>query len=185
MTAVRDSLATMKKYRDTAPVDVFANARDLGVDVIKVPMPGNISGIIRRKDHSSFEILLNSTHSLVRQRFTVAHELGHYIYHRDLLGDGVGDTLAYRTDDAELPPNSKIKLEHERQANTFAANLLMPRALMEKLQRQGIRSAAALADRLQVSEEALKIRLGTVVRDYLREPGEDVEISRPTRAHGI
>ena len=185
MTAVRDSLAVMKKYRDTAPVDVFAIARDLGVDVIKVPMPRNISGIIRRKDHSSFEILVNSPHALVRQRFTVAHELGHCIYHRDLLGDGVGDTLAYRADDAELPPNRKIKLEHEWQANTFAANLLMPKALIETLQGQGIRSTAALADRLQVSEEALKIRLGMVVRDDVREPGGDVEISRPTEAHGI
>jgi predicted transcriptional regulator len=176
---LKDSLSVIKKYWDSAPVDVFAIARDLGVEVNRVPLAPNISGLIRRKDHDGFAIDVNNTHSLVRQRFTVAHELGHYIYHRDLLGEGVGDTLAYRAEGTALE-NSRIKQEHERQANTFAANLLMPKALIEKLEKQGIRELPDLARALQVSEDALRIRLGRATNSRFEpEPNEnEVEVIR-------
>jgi Zn-dependent peptidase ImmA (M78 family) len=85
--------------------------------------------------------------------------------------------LAYRADGTSLP-NSKIKQEHERQANTFAANLLMPKALIESLQKRGIKGVANLARELQVSEEALRIRMGLKNTEFVRAAGEEeVEIN--------
>lgn len=156
--SVQDSLSVVKKYWNDAPVDVFAIIRDLCVPLCFAFLPAGVSGQIRRID-GGYAIDVNSVHSKTRQRFTAAHELGHYIYHRDLLGKGVGDTLAFRAE-GEALPNPHIRIEHERQANTFAANLLMPNHLIEKLKAQGITGPQALAEHLEVSEEAMRIKLG-------------------------
>ncbi|HTT83379.1 MAG TPA: ImmA/IrrE family metallo-endopeptidase [Rhizomicrobium sp.] len=177
--SVQDNLAVVKKYWNTAPVDVYAIARELGLELNFIPLPQNVSGQIRRKDGGKFAIDVNSRHSTTRQRFTVAHELGHYIYHRELLGKGVGDTLAFRSEGTPLP-NPHITVTHERQANSFAANLLMPNHLIEKLKAQGFTSPVQLAEQLGVSEEAMRIRLGLAPTRSLfdREDENAVEVRR-------
>lgn len=164
----KDILAVVRKYWDTAPVDVFAILRELGLGPAQRALPANISGMIERRDGDGFLVVLNNTQSMTRQRFTAAHELGHYIYHRDLLGKGVGDTLAYRAEGTELP-NEHIRVTHERQANNFAANLLMPTHLIDRLRAEGIIQPYALANRLGVSEAAMRIRLGLEVNPQLFE----------------
>lgn len=166
---IKDSLAVVKKYWNSAPVDVAAISQELGVGVLRAALPNNISGFIK-KDGGGYMIVVNGNHSTTRQRFTIAHELGHYIYHRDLLDGGVGDTLAFRAEGTPLP-NPKITLQHERQANTFAANLLMPNHLIDKLKKLGIGTVEALAQALGVSEEAMRIKLGIG-----REPAAHEEV---------
>jgi Zn-dependent peptidase ImmA (M78 family) len=171
---LRESLEVIKKHWNTAPVPVDRIAFELGVPVLRASLPDNISGAIQ-KDGEGYKIVVNRNHSLTRQRFTVAHEIGHYIYHRDLLGAGTGDTRAYRAEGTDFP-NPKITPLQERQANTFAANLLMPGHLIKQLQAEGVRTPEGLASRLQVSLEAMKIRLG-VGRDpaYQEDDWEDEE----------
>lgn len=174
---LKESLDVIKKHWHSTPVDVLAVARDLGVPVQAEVLPDNISGCIKLAGNGGYFIIVNRTHALVRQRFTVAHELGHFIYHRDLLGRGVGDTRAYRAEGTDLP-NPHITLEHERQANTFAANLLMPKHLIEKLQKEGLHTPAELAQKLLVSEQAMRIRLG-YRPEYVPPPDDDtVEVRR-------
>jgi Zn-dependent peptidase ImmA (M78 family) len=169
---LRESLDIVKKYWNTAPVPVDTIASELGVPVLRVDLPNEISGAIR-KEGNGYQIIVNRNHALTRQRFTIAHEIGHFIYHRDLLGAGTGDTRAYRAEGTPFP-NPNITALQERQANTFAANLLMPKHLIEKLQSQGTKDIPALAKALLVSEEALRIRLGRKQDDYgPRQPGED------------
>lgn len=180
---LKESLEVIKKYWNTAPVDVEAIARDLGVPIRKKPLPQNISGAIMQAD-GKYEIVVNANHSATRQRFTIAHELGHFIYHRDLLGRGVGDTRAYRAEGTNMP-NPNISVTHERQANTFASNLLMPKHLIESLQSQGIGEPAALARALGVSEEAMRIRLGLSRNDFSEPPDDDaVEVRQGGRSIG-
>ena len=178
MSTLKDSLDIIKRHWNDAPVPVQTIAVELGLPVQFISLPDNISGAIKM-DGPGYKIVVNAQHANTRQRFTIAHEIGHFLYHRDLLGKGVGDDRAYRSEDTTLP-NPNITATHERQANTFAANLLMPKALLEKLVKQGITSTVDLAKALQVSEEALKIRLGRATREFVREPGEnDVEVIRP------
>lgn len=69
-------------------------------------------------DGKGWAIIYNSDVTGGRQRFTIAHELGHYLMHRPLLPKGIEcseDVVTYR-DGSDL--------EHE--ADTFAASLLMP-----------------------------------------------------------
>jgi hypothetical protein len=148
-----------KRYATDAPVRVFDLARELGLGPIHEPLLGNISGLIRRKTDGEWEIVVNSTHALNRQRFTVAHEIGHFIFHRDRLANGVSDTLAYRADAVEMP-NPNIGWEQERQANNFAANLLIPPAFLRAAKAMGISDDEELANHFQVSRAAMRIRLG-------------------------
>lgn len=154
-----DPLKIVDKYSYLIPVPVFDILNELGLGPDFQSLDDNVSGWIERTEDDNYSVVLNSRHPLVRQRFTAAHELGHFLYHRDLLGAGVGDTRAYRADASPLP-NAKIRPVHERQANSFAANLLMPERSVNLLKQEGVEAPRLLADRLGVSEPAMRIRLG-------------------------
>lgn len=149
----------MERYTKSVPVDVFSLLREAGLGPDFTPMPDHISGWIERRVDGSYRVAINSGHSRVRQRFTAAHELGHYIYHRDLLGSGVGDTRAYRAEGSGRP-NPAILPQHEWQANSFAANLLMPREQIQRQVLSGLNSTEGLAALFDVSQAAMRIRLG-------------------------
>jgi Zn-dependent peptidase ImmA (M78 family) len=154
-----DPLKMIDKHRGRIPVPVFEIITDIGLLLEIRPLEDHVSGWIELTDQNTYKIVVNSTHAPTRQRFTAAHELGHFLYHRDLLGAGTGDTRAYRTEASPLP-NAKIRPRHERQANSFAANLLMPLETIQQLIAAGVQDVATMAERLGVSEEAMKIRLG-------------------------
>jgi transcriptional regulator with XRE-family HTH domain len=67
---------------EAAPVDVFALTKIAGADVVQHEFEenGDISGMLYR-DETRTVIGVNAAHSLTRQRFTVAHELGHLRLH--------------------------------------------------------------------------------------------------------
>lgn len=155
MTA-NDPVKVIAKHWDSTPVPIDAIISDMGLELDYEPMGDNVSGYIERQPNGSYRIVVNALHPRVRQRFTAAHELGHYIYHRDLLGSGVGDNRAYRTDGTDRP-NPNIRPLHERQANSFAANVLMPR---HRLTDVGGQPTGTLAQMFEVSQEAMRIRLG-------------------------
>lgn len=150
-----DPMTVIAQHWDSTPVPIDAIIRDIGLPLSYEAMDDNISGYIERQN-GSYRIVVNSNHAPTRQRFTAAHELGHYVYHRDLLGEGVGDNRAYRTDGTDRP-NVNIRPIHERQANSFAANVLMPRHRLVAVVGE---TTAALAVRFGVSQAAMKIRLG-------------------------
>lgn len=94
------------------------------------PGDDDISGAILRRPNKT-TIYVNSSHSDERQRFTIAHELGHYVLHKnnDSFVDGKRTQLLLRSSNGE-----KSKMEVE--ANSFAASLLMPKSgLIENFDR--------------------------------------------------
>lgn len=139
------------RFLDDAPVDLDGMAQALGLDVrYEASMPSNVAGSIRRVG-DRFRVDINGRHSKWRQRFTLAHEIAHYVLHRDLIGDGITDTDKYR---------SRLSDDLETQANRFAVEILMPaRTLRPLYLRDGVRDLASLTSRLCVSEEAMRIRL--------------------------
>ena len=103
---------------------------------------------------SGFSIGVRTTDALVRKRFTVAHELAHYVLHRYRLDGGLFEDVMYR---------GGLSSREETQANQMAADILMPFGLLNKLLDEGENTVDGLAKRLQVSLAALKIRLGLPV----------------------
>lgn len=151
-------LKVIEKHWDKRPVPIYDIVREIGLQLEFLPLGPETSGYIERNRDDSYRVVVNANHAETRKRFTAAHELGHYIYHRDLLGNGVGDTRAYRSE-GTLYANPKITPVHERQANTFAANILMPRHVLLAIPDRDARYAE-LAQDFGVSKAAMKIRLG-------------------------
>ena len=141
-----------------APVRISAIAKALGVTVVSADLGSGISGEIRPSpEHpGSFIIRVNKNDSTRRQRFTVAHELGHYLLHRSEIGRGIVDDVLYR---------SSLSDWREAQANRIAADILMPDPLIEEWYRRARELrvddvVAFLADKFNVSRAAMRIRLG-------------------------
>ena len=114
------------------------------------------------------EIWVRSDEPADRRRFTVAHEIGHHLLHADRgsvlcrpadLGDADGDTRA-----------------RERQANRFAAELLMPERLVRELAAGRGADPIALAAKFAVSDVAMGFRL--VNLGYLEALPADLEARR-------
>ena len=81
----------------------------------------NVSGVFSRKDQ---EIYVAADESPNRKAFTVAHELGHYFLHEDKQTD-----VFLREQILNITEESR---ETEKEANWFAAALLMPEKLIKK-----------------------------------------------------
>lgn len=136
------------QYLSDAPISVDRIASALGLSV-NYDFLGEISGKIERSQFG-FVVSINASDAHVRQRFTLAHEIGHYILHRDLIGDGIVDDAMYR---------SKLSNYFETQANEYAAFVLMPPALFREQALQAHNNAAALAQVFDVSRQAAEFRL--------------------------
>ena len=149
----------INSYQNTAPVDVEGLSRALGVPVNYAYLGSDISGMIERRKDGGYSISVHQNDPPTRQRFTIAHELGHFIYHKDKIGDGINDDKAYRSTNAGKYHNTNIGRKEETQANRFAANLLMPWDLISRLQKQDVTDHKEIADRLGVSHRTMLIRL--------------------------
>ena len=131
-------------------INVVDIAEKRGIKVVYQPFESNISGVFFRKNNHLY-LGVNSTQQPNRQRFTIAHEIGHYILHSS-------EVLHY--DESELHFRSTdVSSLDEVEANHFAAELLMPEALVNKCIEAGIRSVLVLSERFNVSEEAMRYRL--------------------------
>ena len=100
---------------------------------------------------------------LARRRFTAAHELGHFVLHKDRMAGFIADADISETDEANG--------DMEREANRFAAELLMPKEVIEaraeELEKEHgacprVVLAYRLASELLVSREAMRYRLKTL-----------------------
>jgi Zn-dependent peptidase ImmA (M78 family) len=158
-----NAFSVIERHWHSAPVDIVAIILELGIEYQEESFITNDSAFIDRRGHA-FRIVVNANHPPTRRRFSAAHELGHYVYHRDLIGSGIGDSAAYRSSNAERYRNKAITPRMESQANQFAATVLMPDSLIQGLISErdlhmpgDLRN---LADLLKVSEQALRIRLG-------------------------
>jgi len=103
------------------PVDVEQLARLEGVQVERADFGDEVSGVLV-KDRDRAIIGVNGRHAPTRQRFTIAHELGHYLLHgrRDLFVDK--DFIVHFRDDESSKGYDPLEIE----ANQFAAEMLMP-----------------------------------------------------------
>ena len=144
----------------SAPIDPKKLAEKLGVIVQKVDLDSDVSGLFVTKDNVSY-IMYNKGENKFRQRFTIAHELGHYMLHKEIsLFIDKTQRVLYR--DSASTTGEKLK---EREANAFAAALLMPKILVEEAVSEvpyGKDTVDYLADKFQVSPLAMSFRLSNL-----------------------
>lgn len=161
MQKQKTNLEILGEFTSSYPVDVIGAATAIGVRVLIDELPSGISGKIQKDSHGKYYIVANRDEPETRQRFIIGHELGHYMYHRSLIGDGVSDSPAYRAPDESIYETTPLERVHERQANQFAANLLMPVSLIRKAEQDNPKiTIENLAQLFGVSEDAMRIRKG-------------------------
>ena len=130
-------------------LDVVEAARMLGLDVRREPMDDDMSGYLERRG-SQWVIGVNAHHHPARQRFTIAHELAHFVLHRNDQSRFDDRTFARRANDPSMM---------EREADSFAASLLMPESAVRRYINSGVKGLNELAGIFGVSTLAMKYRL--------------------------
>lgn len=159
----REVLAEFGIKRAPVPVDQIAKAR--GITVRFVPLEDELSGMIFVKDAVPI-IVVNSLHHPNRQRFSLAHECGHFELHMGDIGSEVhvDKKLFVLARDAS---SSKGFDRKEIEANRFAAELLVPRDFLTAELRgrivdvdEDVALITELARTFEVSPQTLSIRIG-------------------------
>ena len=108
----------------------------------------DVSGSLKKED-GVWVMTVNSSHPNVRQRYTMGHELGHYLNHRDSM-KSFEDSVFFR---------SSHKSSMEYMADEFTARLLMPESDVKSLLKNGVKTVREMAAKFDVSLEAMKYRL--------------------------
>ncbi len=149
-----------KQFGTKAPIDLEAIAHANRIDIRIENLEDEVSGMLVVRDGSAV-IGVNGRHHPNRRRFTIAHELGHYLLHRDDARFFIDAApVFYRSDQTAL-----ISRDQELTANAFAAELLLPESVLkDAMHRDPIdvfddAAVKRMADRFGVSSQALLIRL--------------------------
>lgn len=148
----------------SAPIDVNGIAANVGLKIVYEDFTDDISGLLITRD-STGVIGVHSKHALVRQRFTIAHEIGHFVLrHHSESGEHVHIDEGWKVS-ARNERSAKGVDVHEIEANRFAAYLLMPEALLKARVAAFRRTTLSesdvleLAKEFKVSEQAMTLRL--------------------------
>lgn len=152
----------------TSPIPIEKVARALGAQVRFSPFDDELSGMIHIKDGVPI-IGVNSLHHPNRQRFTIAHELGHLELHRDIITSSIHVDKGFPAlmrDATSAKGEDRMEIE----ANQFAAELLMPMAMVERElagKQFDIEDDAPfeeIAKKFRVSKQALELRIRSIIK---------------------
>lgn len=133
----------------TYPVDPVRLARNLGVEVFSAELGQDVFGMLVGDEGNSGVIYVDSDQPEKRMRFTVAHEIGHFLDRNSRLVDDVA-FVDRRSDEDRGAPD-------EIWANEVAGNLLMPARALKRFVDGGL-DELDIANRFGVSLPALRYR---------------------------
>ncbi|MFL7009797.1 ImmA/IrrE family metallo-endopeptidase [Enterovibrio norvegicus] len=146
----------IRSYQQEFPVKIGGLAKELAIIVRVSTLSAGISGQIKEED-GTVTIKVNKGETKTRQRFTIAHEISHFLLHRHLLREGISDDVLYRSNASD-----SIELE----ANKLAADILIPEQEYQRVNNELLSSYSGdqlhekVADYFGISTTALKKKLG-------------------------
>lgn len=132
----------------SVPVNVWALAEYLGLEVQEEIMDEDMSGYLEFRS-GRWVAGINVFHHLNRKRFTLAHEIAHFLLHRGEQEKFVDENFTRRVGSRD---------QRELQADALAADILMPAELLREKINAGMRSVTDLASEFGVSSQALRYR---------------------------
>ncbi|MCY4549265.1 MAG: ImmA/IrrE family metallo-endopeptidase [Defluviicoccus sp.] len=146
----------IEDHTGNKPVPLGAIAHDLGITVKLSALERGKSGLIECVN-GEYRIKINRHEARERQRYTLAHEIAHFLLHRDIIDQRgeIVDNVLYRS-------GQPAQIEYE--ANRLAADLIMPEDFIRAdLSAVGLPVTDEVIERLahewQVSTAAMEIRL--------------------------
>ena len=148
-----------RSSRSSARQSRLKNSSKIGVQLEQADLGEDCSGVLVRRGQSAM-IGVHWGHRPNRQRFTIAHELGHFLLHEHGTYVDKATTARFRANEA-----GSGSIREEREANQFAAALLMP---AQWVQEEFLKhpfdfgddaTLRELCDRFEVSSQAMMWRL--------------------------
>ena len=131
------------------PLDVVALCKILNIMLLFAPMDDEISGLLNKdKKKKCWIMKINSLHHPHRQRFTIAHEIAHFIKHSYQTSFFQDKTFFRNSDSNPL----------EREANQFAAELFMPHDSFHRFFKEQSPNIKNISEHFKVSSMAVQIR---------------------------
>jgi Zn-dependent peptidase ImmA (M78 family) len=157
-----EMIGKMNINKPCIPIEKIA--KSLGVQISEIDLGADISGMLVINDKDAV-IAINPMQSPERKRFTIAHELGHFVLHKENNNSVFVDRdfiVKYRSN----KPYSELEVRQEQEANAFAAAILMPQELvMTELARNDLQAQSeselidTLSNLFNVSVPAMTYRL--------------------------
>jgi Zn-dependent peptidase ImmA (M78 family) len=168
--AARKIINAYQYTKDTLPVDIKRIMTDKNILVKYIELPDDISGVLDTRGDQPI-VLIQKSHDKKRKRFSLAHELGHYILKSSPRGVHLDRHTYFRSNLS----SAGTDLE-EKKANRFAAELLMPSDILLEIlledipdlidsdEENSLNALKRLAKLFDVSVAALTIKISGVLR---------------------
>lgn len=152
---------------DLPIANLFESVEDIGFKVLRHPVPeDSFSGLGACSTNSGAFILINSNMTIERQIFTLAHEIGHLIFHR---GEYQDDHGQYQNT-LKTEGTKEVEDGRERVADYFAGHLLIPQSEFEQAYLRFDKNIIKLKTYFRVSFQAILKRLADMkLIDYTKE----------------
>lgn len=156
----KSPLELVNEYSSHVRPDLIDLSRRLGFSVESTAMRSDLAGYL---DVSGRRFVLNSDTTAMRQRFTLAHQIGHWVWDRMALEEhgGCNDGPTCRGVPGAPFHNPDITQKDETNATKAAIGLIMSGPVVRGLHAQGMETAL-IAGRLGTTEKAMTIRLETL-----------------------
>ncbi len=165
---VKELLNKKKLEFNNFPVDISSPEIDVNKIATELGCEIKYEFLISKAGTHNYEtsvITVNELDPIYRQRFTIAHEIGHRVYNHEGIRNRITkDQIKFITNGDE----SYLDVLIERQANNFASKLLMPKKLLDEVKKElqennGIKNykqlVINLAEKFNVSYIAMEYRL--------------------------
>jgi Zn-dependent peptidase ImmA (M78 family) len=160
--AKRDAEDVLRTHWDgTFPVDPFSIAESMGIRAGRMQLDDDTSGLIIARQETQSQIWVEARDTEPRQRFTCAHEIGHFVERSQMQRDL---TRGFSFVDKRTSKRDA----HEFYADEFAGNLLMPERRVRQL--DGHMSLIRMAAYFDVSVPAMEVRLRRLDIDLRAAP---------------
>lgn len=140
-----------ENYISSPPIRIEELVRIYGLNVTSVIFEGDLGGIAGLLDPDKKMIYVDTADSAGRKAFTIAHELGHWMLHKEIFIENPKGYILYRKPLGR--PNDDL---YEKEANYFAAQLLVPEKFLNKYINYDINTIAKI---FGVSAEVIGFRL--------------------------
>lgn len=142
----------IKKYAVREPgTPLEAIARGERLTILYRKWPDSVSGLLLRSEKV---IGVNANHHPNRQRFSIAHELGHYFLGHSLADYGTGITL----DNPPTGDEDSSDAIQNREADEFANEILVPLPIAKETVKT-VKDIKSLSEKFRVSKEVMFIAL--------------------------
>ena len=140
------------------PVDIAEVAAMLELKIYILDLTDNLKKVSGFIDFDNRRIILNKLDSPKRQAFTTAHEIGHFVLHESYIKEHPEEySVLFRNNFL-----STNKSSIEKEADCFAANLLVP---LEILDLYKMYPTSIIADIFQVSPQVIEFRMKDLLRN--------------------